>query len=303
MCDMRPTIIARRTSLWISAYLLVVIFGVAARIESFPLTWAPMYANKSSFYPIESYVLKKPYVLEATQRDGTRQRLTVKTLNVADHSFRRLCTQRIDSRKWCHVLLESVNSTLGYAPEDPRYIVELAAPLTVLKIPEGSSLRDIRVVEKRATCSLSNVKGDARPRAKSWQHPAPDWAAGGIVVAVLAAAGGWVFRASSKRAERRFAAARDRFEELCRKTESVPAFEWAGCAWAGDTSFDPRHTLHNSAVLARWSEAMPATDPQRDAVERAQQALSARAALRQPMSIREKDELRRLAKEAGHARA
>lgn len=110
-------------------------------------------------------------------------------------------------------------------------------------------------------------------------------------------------RASSKRSERRFAAMCDRFEELCRKTESVPAFEWAACAWAGDTSFDPRHTIHNSAVLRRWSEAMPAADPRSDAVDRAHRALSARAALRQPMSIREKDELRRLVEEAGHGRA
>jgi hypothetical protein len=111
-----------------------------------------------------------------------RERLDARSLNVADHSFRRICTTRIDSRKWGPTLIDSVNRTLGRKEGDGNYIVKLTSRFGRVEFKEG---QPARLLEDSASCSIKDreeVRGT--PLGKSWQHPPPDW---GIGIALLAA--------------------------------------------------------------------------------------------------------------------
>lgn len=172
-----------RAGLFIGLYLAAVVFSMAARIEAFPLTWAPMYARRDTFWPPQDcYVISPDYHLIARRQDGVKERIDARTLNVADHSFERICTTRIDSKKWGPTLIDSVNRTLGRKEGAPGYIVKLTSKFGKVEHREGEPPQ---IVTDGASCSVKDrelVSGI--PQAKSWQHPDPDW---GVGFAVLAA--------------------------------------------------------------------------------------------------------------------
>lgn len=183
---------------FIACYVSVVVFAIVARVEAFPLTWAPMYANKKTFWPPkDSYVLAPDYYLTARRQDGKQEQINARTLNVAQHSFRRIATSRIDSKKWGPALLEPVNVTLGRKEGRKDFITKLTSTFQKVKFKDGKA-PELRKHE--ASCSVKDrTKARKSFRPKSWQHPSPNFSAGIAMLAAIASAMFGVHQLSRRR--------------------------------------------------------------------------------------------------------
>ena len=177
----------------------VVIFAIAARIEAFPLSWAPMYARRATFQGAQrAWVNAHGCHFEGLRVDGTPLVLTAAKLNVGRAAFRRLCTDRMNHEPWHPWLLRSINNTLGFEPADARRIVTLRS--TVQRIDTGflsGDFPELRPQRVRLQTTASPRADGPRPRAKSWQHPDPSWAVGTTAVGL------WLFAVAAIAQSRR----------------------------------------------------------------------------------------------------
>ncbi len=151
----------RRASWLVMAHLCLMWTAVAFRIDSFPLSWAPMYSVLRHGEQISVRVWNDDDMhagFEARLRDGGRERVSRESLNLPRLAYWRLYYERAfgqDPNKIVHEnapmgpvnrwlrgleegelahptnwewrVLRSVNQTLGRAPDDPDFIVELRA--------------------------------------------------------------------------------------------------------------------------------------------------------------------------------
>jgi hypothetical protein len=142
------------------AYLIVIWGAVLTRCDQFPMTWAPMYTNYTPS-PEISATIRDQEALErgilVTHRDGSTSYLTREDLNISKRSFwripyqwmygtgpkydehsgnisafnwwlRRLFVPSRESEPECHwCLFWSLNKTMGYEPNDSRFIVRIDA--------------------------------------------------------------------------------------------------------------------------------------------------------------------------------
>lgn len=148
--------------------LFTVYFGaVFLRVDFFPLSWVPMYGQRQVGEHVHIVIgdraarAKTGFLAE--RADGERINITRHDLNVPSTHFRRFFHQRAYNRgppqhrrereqlmpfnKWWYEtligpdpllthnyaleLLDSVNKTLGYGPNDPKRIVRLEARVKV----------------------------------------------------------------------------------------------------------------------------------------------------------------------------
>ena len=138
------------------------------RVDRFPLTWAPMYTVLRPGPVLATPVWDRDATLTATRRDGRVESLDADTLNIPRLSFWRLYTKRMLGRgpakhdhdrveepwdrtlrgalgvthepdvTWDRRILESVNGTLGRAPDDPDFIVQIDARMEQVLIDRRS---------------------------------------------------------------------------------------------------------------------------------------------------------------------
>lgn len=154
---MSKTAVRRR----LAAYFALLWAGMVFRIDQFPLTWAPMYSEYSpdrliGIRKVDKEEMKKGFVV--THRDGSQSRIGADELNVPKWNFYRLYYQRaflsppvkhrygnasldplnrwvrglepgekIFTADWKRRLFKSIHSTLGHAPDDPRFVVRIEA--------------------------------------------------------------------------------------------------------------------------------------------------------------------------------
>ena len=153
---------SRRTVTWILVMYLTIIWGaVIFRIDYFPLTWVPMY---SSYYPDDTITARigaperMAKGILVTHRNGETSYISHKDLNIPKSNFQRLYYQRMfdtgppkhrqgnrnlsSLNRWIRGLEDgeanfsvdwgwrmfwSLNKSLGYEPQDPRFIVQAEA--------------------------------------------------------------------------------------------------------------------------------------------------------------------------------
>ncbi len=149
---------------FLAFYFLVFFGAIFLRIDYFPLSWVPMYGYHVAGNSVTVGVGDKDrrsQGFDAWRANGEQLTISATDLNVPNANFRRLYQQRAfnqgppqDDReraalmafnKWWYEtfvgpdprlnrrypqqLLESVNATFGYGPDDPRRIVRLDARL------------------------------------------------------------------------------------------------------------------------------------------------------------------------------
>ncbi len=162
--------------------------AMALRVDQFPLTWAPMYANhggrEGRDAAVHRVILKdKPYLEDkgwrGTRRDGGAEWIPRGDVNVPMRSMWRLFYLRTWGRPppkerqknsggwtldrwvwglpsaaplstvdWRRRLLVSVNRTLERAPDDPAFVVRLAAQRSVLRFDRDTNAPLGRVEER-----------------------------------------------------------------------------------------------------------------------------------------------------------
>lgn len=149
---------------FIALYFVIFFGAIFLRVDYFPLSWVPMYgyhiAGESVTVGIGD-MSRRHQGFAAQRANGERLSISAKDLNIPNANFRRLYHQRAfnhgppqDNRerasliafnRWWyetlvgpdprlnrryHVqLLDSVNRTFGYGPNDPQRIVRLEATL------------------------------------------------------------------------------------------------------------------------------------------------------------------------------
>lgn len=156
--------------------------GASLRLDTYPLTWAPMYSDLLGF-EFQVAVVDRARLrqgLVARRRDGQQERLTAEGLNISPRAFRRIAHERIfgvDSNKridssfrgiatiellrshlgleheqpvnWEWRVLRSVNRTLGRHPDESQFIVELRFDVEFLRF-DRRRLRAWRRVPQQA---------------------------------------------------------------------------------------------------------------------------------------------------------
>lgn len=153
-----------QTRRFLAAFFTIYFGAVFLRIDYFPLSWVPMYGLHKDKDNVRVGVGDKAFRRDgfvAIRENGERIRVSARDLNVPNANFRRLFAQRafnnappqhdreraaligfnrwwyetlvgpdpMLSRNYSGTLLESVNDTFGYAPGDPRRIVQLESHL------------------------------------------------------------------------------------------------------------------------------------------------------------------------------
>lgn len=145
-------------------HIVVCWTAVVLRIDRFPLTWAPMYSvyePKTGTKYVTTFKDRKKlrsHGWRAVHRDGSKSWVRQRDINVPRRGMWRLYYQRtygkgppkhkhanhdagtidrhlwgldpgedFQDRNWARRLLVSVNRTLGYEPDDPKFIVKLKA--------------------------------------------------------------------------------------------------------------------------------------------------------------------------------
>lgn len=150
------------------AHLLLVWGAVLLRVDTFPLTWAPMYSTMEEGEVLDVPVWDRSGALLAQRRDGGTERISGADLNIPLLSFWRLYYERAyqlppnvfhhgnaPMEWWCYTardlpqgqalyeadweqrVLATVNATLGRREGDPDFIVHLEAPATVVHFALG----------------------------------------------------------------------------------------------------------------------------------------------------------------------
>ena len=155
------------------AFHVVTLGAVFFRVDTFPLTWVPMYSQFLGQTVLSAPVGDKAKLrngFQVTTAAGETEFIGPKTLNVPNAAFRRLYTERAfgkgppkhlrererlnplsdaifdlfyeDPRTgidWHSRLLDMMNETLERRPSDPNYIVKAVASYEFTNIP-----RDVR---------------------------------------------------------------------------------------------------------------------------------------------------------------
>ena len=149
-----------QTRRFLAAFFTIYFGAVFLRIDYFPLSWVPMYGLHKAKDQVRVGVGDKEFRKEgfvAVRANGEQTRISARDLNIPNANFRRLFAQRaynnappqhdreraglIGFNRWWYetlvgpdpmlarnypgTLLNSVNSTLGFGPADPRRIVQL----------------------------------------------------------------------------------------------------------------------------------------------------------------------------------
>lgn len=141
----------RRISVFLAAYFIIISAAAVMRIDHFPLTWAPMYSMVVNTPSFNVTVLDRHQVrdigYEVVHRDGTRSTISHRDLNIPFRNFWQIYEQRtvgigpfkhrrrIDEFgvaneivvDWPTRVFTMLNETLGYKPEDDKFIVEVTA--------------------------------------------------------------------------------------------------------------------------------------------------------------------------------
>lgn len=152
---------------FLCAYFAVVLTGVVFQIDRFPLTWVPMYSSYTPSKDPDPDAEQKVKVrdkdeaakgLFCTHRDGSQSRVGLEELNLPKRNMWRLYFERpfdnappkydhandsLDALSrwarglepgelnmkadWARRVFATVNKTLGYQPDDPRFVVEIRA--------------------------------------------------------------------------------------------------------------------------------------------------------------------------------
>lgn len=164
------------------AYLIIIWGAVLVRCDQFPMTWAPMYSVYTPSPKISATVRDHEALergLLVTHRDGSTSYLTRDDLNIPKRSFwripyqwmfgsgpkydehsknmsafnwwlRRLFVPSRDAEpecNWC--LFWSLNKTMGYEPNDPKFIVRIDVERDLRSYDKEDLLRrDTSKVEK-----------------------------------------------------------------------------------------------------------------------------------------------------------
>lgn len=149
---------------FLALYFLVFFGAIFLRVDYFPLSWVPMYGYHVAKKDVVVAVGDKDRRsrgFEAWRANGEHLTVSASDLNVPSANFRRLYNQRAFNqgppqddreraalmrfnrwwyetfvgpdprlnRRYAQELLESVNKTFGYGPNDPRRIVRLTAEM------------------------------------------------------------------------------------------------------------------------------------------------------------------------------
>ena len=149
---------------FLALYFLIFFGAIFLRVDYFPLSWVPMYGYHVAKQDVVVAVGDKDRRsrgFQAWRANGERLTISAADLNVPNANFRRLYNQRAFNqgppqddreraalmrfnrwwyetfvgpdprlnRRYAVQLLESVNRTFGYGPEDPRRIVRLDAEM------------------------------------------------------------------------------------------------------------------------------------------------------------------------------
>jgi hypothetical protein len=148
--------------LFIVVFFVFYFGAVFLRVDYFPLSWVPMYGQRSE-HPVATFRIgdlqKRTEGFAAIRANGETLNISQYTLNIPKANFRRLYSQRAFNigppqhnreraalmpfnRWWMETLvgpdplhgknypkrlLDSINETFGYGPEDPLRIVQLVA--------------------------------------------------------------------------------------------------------------------------------------------------------------------------------
>ena len=142
---------------------LVVWSAVALRVDTFPLSWAPMYTVLRPGPVLSTPVWDRTQALLATRRDGRSETLDADVLNIPRLSFWRLYYKRMfgrgpakheharvreewneglrralgigdtPERDWERIVLDGINRTLGRDATSPDFIVQITARADVLR--------------------------------------------------------------------------------------------------------------------------------------------------------------------------
>jgi len=177
----------QQTKYFLAAFFAVYFGAVFFRVDYFPLSWVPMYGNHK---PKEELVVGvgdreiRRQGFFAQRANGEQVRISARDLNIPNANFRRLYAQRafnnappqhdreraaligfnrwwyetlvgpdpLRNRNYSGTLLDSVNRTFGYGPDDPRRIVRLESHLDFARFSrEQRDSGDIShpVVERR----------------------------------------------------------------------------------------------------------------------------------------------------------
>ena len=154
---------------FLAVYLCVVWTAALARVDVFPLTWVRMYATYVPTKLLHHRVADEAEIkrgLRATARDGSIRWLTRRDLNLTKPHFRRLYWQRMFDdhpvARWPYRLLRSVNRTLGYAPDDPHFIVSLEADIDRVSMRKT----DLGIVKRGS----HHVKHEWKDEYLQWWH-------------------------------------------------------------------------------------------------------------------------------------
>jgi len=153
-----------QTRRFLAAFFTIYFGAVFLRIDYFPLSWVPMYGLHKAKDKVRVGVGDKEFRRDgfvAIRANGEQARISARDLNVPNANFRRLFAQRafnnappqhdreraalmsfnrwwyetlvgpdpMRERNYSGTLLNSVNSTFGYGPDDPRRIVQLESHL------------------------------------------------------------------------------------------------------------------------------------------------------------------------------
>jgi len=153
-----------QTKRFLAIFFAIYFGAVFFRVDYFPLSWVPMYGLHETREELrvgvgDKEVRRQGFV--AQRANGESLRISARDLNVPDANFRRLYAQRafnnappqhdreraglIGFNRWWYetlvgpdprlqrnypgALLQSVNKTFGYGPNDPRRIVRLESHL------------------------------------------------------------------------------------------------------------------------------------------------------------------------------
>jgi hypothetical protein len=127
-----PMHVTRRAVNVLLVTWLAVIWACAILdVDIFPLTNAAMYATWKrqeilADVVVDMQAYKRGFTV--TRRDGTSDVVSRKDLNLPYRQMYKLYYQKIHNRPVFNVF-RTFNRTLGHAPDDPKFIVRITAPL------------------------------------------------------------------------------------------------------------------------------------------------------------------------------
>jgi hypothetical protein len=198
---------------FLALYFLIFFGAIFLRVDYFPLSWVPMYGYHVAKKDVTVSIGDKDRRargFDAWRANGERLTLSAWDLNVPSANFRRLYNQRAFNqgppqddreraalmrfnrwwyetvvgpdprldRRYAEQLLESINKTFGYGPDDPRRIVRLQAELglaTFAREDVASGELSRPVIKRRVAIvteqgAFVSVDGKVRPMSTTMER-------------------------------------------------------------------------------------------------------------------------------------